>query len=94
MAKWLDELGQLTGEELFHLIGKLNEWTRDAERALTRQVYCDGPTAALSDMAGEMTELEIDARMQVARITVPMREAQSTVYQRRFARGQMVKRAG
>lgn len=91
MAKWLDELGELTGEELFHLIGKLSQWTRDADRAITVNQVSDRPAMALATMGDEFAELEIDVRMQVARITVPMREAQATVYQRRFARGQMVK---
>lgn len=84
------DLGELTGEELYNLINALHRWhVRGIEAAFTliaRHQNCGDVVVTLCDTYETLQ----DATMQIARITVPVKQAQAIVYRQVYGRGRPV----
>lgn len=94
MSALAAELDILAGEELYALVNQLI-----AAEIRCEQVLCDPATRgpirqAVEDMEAELMAARVDALMQIARITVPIREAVKIIYRARFARTHPVRVPG
>lgn len=95
VAGFLTEaLAELTGEELFNLLGHLI----DAEQAATLAAHSAperhadiGQAIGLMDW---LTDARIDALSQLGRITVPIREAQAIIWRAVYSRNHPVRVPG
>lgn len=94
MTAFLDELAELTGEEIFNLVTELDRgWTAYTEQGAKyagRDILPAGFTGAML----ELHEVKADVLAQIARITVPMREAQGIIWRAVYARNHPVRVAG
>lgn len=86
MAELLAELDVLDGEQLYNLIGLLITAEHRADLAEAEPGLTAAEQERRTGLATELTELRCLALAEVARITVPIREAVSIIYRARFAR--------
>lgn len=91
MEDWLQVLGQLTGEDIYHLTRKLDSCMSKLQSAGTVPYDAAEFDEPYKSMYGETEQIRTAVLMQVARITVPIIEAQNIIYRARFARGHPIR---
>lgn len=91
---WLDTLGELTGEQLYHLDRLLAEMRELAVLATAAEHASHELFISQAQLLGELTQLHDDVAIQQARITVPVRQAQGIVWRAVFARNHPVPVSG
>jgi hypothetical protein len=89
-----DDLAELTGEELYNLINELGRATTRAVEVATTPAERDRVQGNLAAMWCDLLEVELIARAQIARITVPIREAVQIIYRAKYARNHPVRVPG
>lgn len=93
-ASLLDDLSALTGEEVFTLVGRLDAWIKDAEKAAREAHLYAANRGPLVEQVCELRSIRADVLAQIARITVPIREAQGIIWRARHVRHHPVKVPG
>ena len=91
MAEIVDDLAGLTGEELYYLFRQLDKWLAGIEAAGRKIRRNDRRLQPLNRAWADINDMRDAVLLQLARITVPMREAQQIIYRARFARGHPVR---
>lgn len=89
--RWLDTLGHLTGEETYQLVAHFDHWEALVSQAGHRPLMAADHLQALNRMMLELIELRCDVQIQIARITVPLAEAQAIIYRAVYARNRPVR---
>lgn len=82
--QFIAELGVLTGAELYALIDKLVRARLTTSTALTVRLFDGQQTADFVLVSGELESVFNDVAMQLARITVPLQQAQATIARAAF----------
>jgi hypothetical protein len=93
-ASLQDDLAYLTGEEVYHLVNELIRCEVSALDAMARPASGKTPAGDLSALWLEFVELRCIATAQIARITIPLREAAALVYRARYSRHHPVRVPG
>lgn len=84
--RFADDLAVLTGEQLMNLLNHLNTaLAHVAARRLDRSL-CEAHRTDAADLAYEIEPVREDAMLNIARIQVPMIEAQGIIWRAVFAR--------
>jgi hypothetical protein len=90
----MDDLAALNGEELYHLLVKLDSCeSKIVNAGQSKRLSQDG-IQALNRWMIELLEIKYDALAQIARITVPFREAQGIIWRAVYARNHPVRVPG
>lgn len=82
----LTDLGQLTGEEIYHLVNMLDRHQVRCVEIATQQLAAGQVDEGITGLVLDLIELRQDTLMQVARITLPLLEAQAIIYRVRYLR--------
>lgn len=84
--RFVDDLAVITGEELMNLLNHLNmALAQAAARRLDRSLS-DADHRDAADLAYEIEPIRKDALLNIARIQVPMIEAQQIIWRAVFSR--------
>lgn len=81
-----DTLGQLTGEQIMHLIKHLDIAMGVCQFRIHNGAVTEPQLSDLADVYEDLAELHQDAMLNIARIQVPMVEAQAIIWRTVFAR--------
>ena len=84
--KFADDLAVLTGEQLMNLLNHLNTALQVCDRRQHDQRLGPRRRNQAADLAYEIEPLREDAMLNIARIQVPMIEAQGIIWRAVFAR--------
>ena len=82
----VDDLGNLTGEELFHLISMLDRHMVRLTEATTRRLVRGEDLDGLDGVMLDTIDYRLDALMQIARISVPIHQAAAIIWRQTIAR--------
>jgi hypothetical protein len=93
-ASLQEDLASLTGEEIYHLVSELGRAAAAAQTALDAPRPGKAAAGDLTALWAELTELQLIALAQVARITVPIREAAAIIYRAVYSRHHPVRVPG
>jgi len=85
-SKLLDDLSALTGEDLYHLINMLDRHQIRVVEKVTCQLVKGEDSTKLGGLLLDLMDLRQDALMQIARIPLPLRDAQAIIQRHRFLR--------
>ena len=88
---WLESLGQLTGEETYNLVAQLDRWEALVCQAGRNPRLPAEQLQALNRYVLELIEIRQTALVQIARIVIPLAEAQAIVYRTLYARRRAVR---
>lgn len=75
--RWIDELGVLTGEEIYRLASHLADAQAAATAALASAAMAGAEWQQVADMLAELVQARDDVLIQCARITIPLAQAQA-----------------
>lgn len=93
-ASLQDDLAALTGEEIYHLLNELGQATARCLEVAVTPGQRDRVSGDFTGLWTDCLDAELTARAQIARITIPIREAAAIVYRTRYARGRPVRVPG
>lgn len=85
------DLSALTGEQLYHLIRRFDRWISLVCTAGADSGMPEDDVQALNRFVLDLIELREDALMQMARITVPLSEAQAIIQRALISRNRPVR---
>jgi hypothetical protein len=84
--RFADDLAVLTGEQLMNLLNHLNTALQTADRRQRDKSLTPSRRADAAELAYEIEPVREDAMLNLARIQVPMIEAQGIIWRAVFAR--------
>jgi hypothetical protein len=93
-ASLQDDLADLTGEQLYHLIIELGRGQAEAMDAMMNPAPGRIPNGSLAGLWTDLADAELIALAQIARITVPIREATAIIWRAVYSRHHPVRVPG
>jgi hypothetical protein len=93
-ASLQDDLSVLTGEHLYHLVIELDHAKSQVMDALTNPEPSRIPNGSLALLFEDIADAQLVALAQIARITIPVREAAALIWRARYARHHPVRVPG
>jgi len=89
-----DDLADLTGEEVFHLISALDRCLAQIEAAPRHRALGEDDVQSMNRLWLDVNDCYQIALAQIARITIPIREAAALIYRARYSRNHPVRVPG